>query len=63
MCIRDRGKSTIYEYTIVNQTGNNLRVCRNTFLGVLNITKQRVVGVFMKFNNGINHVPIETIEA
>lgn len=33
-----KGKSRIYEYTIVNQTGNNLHVCQNSFLSVLNIT-------------------------
>lgn len=55
-----KGKSTTFEYTIVNQAGVNLRVCRNTFLKVLNITKHRVIGVFNKFKKGSSHVPVET---
>lgn len=55
-----KSKSTIYEYIIVNEAGNNITVGRNTFLNVLNITKHRVIGVFTRFKKGINEVPIET---
>lgn len=53
-------KSFTYEYTIVNQTGNHMLVCRDTFLKVLNITKHRIIGVFTRFKNGNSQVPVET---
>lgn len=49
-----------FEYTICNEAGVNMNVCRETFLNVLNITKHRVIGVFKHFKIGINQVPVET---
>lgn len=53
-------KSTSIEYTIQNSAGNKVKVCRETFLSVLNITKHRVLGVFNRFKKYGSLVPVET---
>lgn len=53
-------KGMTVEYNIVNQVGNCLPVCRQTFLSTLGITKHRVIGVFQRFKRNGGHVPVET---
>ncbi|KAJ4430141.1 hypothetical protein ANN_22351 [Periplaneta americana] len=56
-----KSKSATFQYSIVNQAGNNLRVCRSTFLNILApLTKHGIIGVFKRFKNGKSHVPVET---
>lgn len=56
-----KSKSATFQYSIVNQAGNNLRVCRSTFFNILApLTKHRIIGVFKRFKNGKSHVPVET---
>jgi hypothetical protein len=56
----DRGKELVIEYTVPNAAGNHLKVCRETFLGILGITKHRVLGIFKRFKKDKAMVPVET---
>lgn len=42
-------KTLSLQFYIENQIGNKIRVCRDTFLNVLGITKHRVLGVHKNF--------------
>lgn len=56
----EKGKSVVLEYSVRNEAGNHMKVCRKTFLNVLRITKHRVLGVFKRFKQGNAEVPVET---
>lgn len=53
-------KSVSYQYCIETMAGNRISVCRQTFLGVLGITKHTVEGVFKRFKKDGSLIPVET---
>lgn len=53
-------KSVSYQYFIETVAGNRIEVCRQTFIGVLGITKHRVEGVFTRFKKDGSLIPVET---
>lgn len=56
-----RGEKTVsFDYFVENMAGNKIEVCRQAFLGILGITKHRVIGVFQRFKNGESLIPVET---
>ncbi len=56
----EKGKDLVIKYMVLNEVGNPIKVCREAFLGILGITKHRVLGVFKRFRKGNALVPIET---
>lgn len=57
---KKKNKNVSVKYTIENQVGNKLPVCRDTFLNVLQITRHRVLGIFLRFKGDATMIPVET---
>lgn len=53
-------KSVSYQYVIETTAENIIEVCRQTFIGVLGITKLKVEGVFTRFKKYVSVIPVGT---